>query len=450
MVSKRERRATAGKRMEVLTGKALEDDEAFWGHDTWEEEDSGHESFHSSDEESEIKKDYFDSDFDDSESDHEEEEAAAGAAQEQEIAREERARKAVSRQGYSEVARRRIGKRPPKFKRIVGDGMNAGIVLNVPGAAPIVPIAKQAPAPKRPITKKVVPSLASTRSKRSQVAQAAARQCNGKEVKSTKSEEKAKATTKKRKRDTFTQEQLLLEAATVTEPENVRWLLSRKRALEQSERLEKELEGQSSATNKKVMERFSSRRGYLNTITFPEMDHVPSIILPKKPLKPPEPELCAITGKKARYRDPKTGLAYYDLAAFKELRRKYNEKQTKPTLQGQPATPSTAVPAVTNGITSPTNGDCKPAAAMLVPTQPAATPSAPLSPTVEQRPIGEGLSPRRASPRRRKPSARVLEALEVQSTDGLLIPSLPRPEESLKVSSGGVATTTTLQHNHNK
>merc|ERR1712157_238201 len=31
---------------------------------------------------------------------------------------------------------------------------------------------------------------------------------------------------------------------------------------------------------------------------------------------------CVITGKKARYRDPKTKMGYHDLSAFKELRRR--------------------------------------------------------------------------------------------------------------------------------
>ena len=34
--------------------------------------------------------------------------------------------------------------------------------------------------------------------------------------------------------------------------------------------------------------------------------------------------LCAITGKRARYKCPKTGEGYYDLAAFRELRRRWS------------------------------------------------------------------------------------------------------------------------------
>lgn len=35
-------------------------------------------------------------------------------------------------------------------------------------------------------------------------------------------------------------------------------------------------------------------------------------------------QVCVITGKPARYRDPRTGHPYFDLAAFKELRRRFD------------------------------------------------------------------------------------------------------------------------------
>eukprot|EP00957_Ditylum_brightwellii_P132689 10117740-Ditylum_brightwellii.AAC.1 len=85
-VQQRSRRATAGKRMSSLVGKAAEEDETFWGHSTWAEEpkpptaasdsdevfDSSDEgSYRLSDEEEENKVDVFDSDFDDSESEEE-------------------------------------------------------------------------------------------------------------------------------------------------------------------------------------------------------------------------------------------------------------------------------------------------------------------------------------------------------------------------------------------
>lgn len=39
--------------------------------------------------------------------------------------------------------------------------------------------------------------------------------------------------------------------------------------------------------------------------------------------KPAHPPLCVITNHPARYRDPKTGLPYYNSYAFKEIQRLY-------------------------------------------------------------------------------------------------------------------------------
>ena len=66
----REKRASRGTRMTELVGDALEEDEAFWGHDIWnEEEGSDMDSY--DEEEEEVKPDEFDSDFNDTESDDE-------------------------------------------------------------------------------------------------------------------------------------------------------------------------------------------------------------------------------------------------------------------------------------------------------------------------------------------------------------------------------------------
>jgi hypothetical protein len=66
-----EKRASRGQRMGSLVGKALEDDEAFWNNEVWND-GSDDESFHTQDEEA--KPDVFDSDFDESETEDEEEE----------------------------------------------------------------------------------------------------------------------------------------------------------------------------------------------------------------------------------------------------------------------------------------------------------------------------------------------------------------------------------------
>jgi vacuolar protein sorting-associated protein 72 len=351
-MAQRERRATAGKRMASLTGKAQEADDAFWGHDTWEEDASGNESFHSSDEDSEVKKDVFDSDFDDSESDREEEEAAAGETQERELVRQEKNSQVITKQVYVEGRKGKRGRGVGLPKRVVGDGMNAGVVLNVPGIAPRL---VAAPRPKLPGEKKkiVVSARAVLRSSKysSRLRSDSNAATEGAAVSSTTAavhqQTSASSTSqKKRKRQHFTQEELLLEGTRDTEPENARWLLARKRIRDQDE--QRDRESRESSAGGKLTERYTSRRGYLNTINFPEMDYVPEILTRNKQAAPPPtiPTYCVITGQRARYRDPRTGLGYYDAQAFRELRRRHAAGEPLDHRKPHPAVAAT--PALSN------------------------------------------------------------------------------------------------------
>lgn len=142
-VVNRERRQNAGKRMAIMGKKLEEEDDAFWGHETWADDvDSGNESFHESDEDSALKKDIFDSDFNDSESDNEDDELAAGEAAERELRKSERTKR---RQNSNNNAYKNEGadfhtlgghKRRRGVsggsKRAIGEGFNSGIVLNMP------------------------------------------------------------------------------------------------------------------------------------------------------------------------------------------------------------------------------------------------------------------------------------------------------------------------------
>ena len=124
--------------MAVLGAKMAEEDEAFWSHETWaDDDDSGNESFHESDEDSALQKDVFDSDFNDSESDNEDEEVAAGEAEEREIRKRERASKSMAYkfQGAKLAGQKRGRRGFPGVKRVIGEGSNAGIVLNLPPAS---------------------------------------------------------------------------------------------------------------------------------------------------------------------------------------------------------------------------------------------------------------------------------------------------------------------------
>ena len=133
-VVNRERRKNAGKRMAILGAKMAEEDDAFWSHETWADDNSGNESFHESDEDSALQKDVFDSDFNDSESDNEDDEVAAGEAEERELRKNERASKSNSykQPGTKFGGHKRRRGFPGGVKRTMGEGFNAGIVLNLP------------------------------------------------------------------------------------------------------------------------------------------------------------------------------------------------------------------------------------------------------------------------------------------------------------------------------
>ena len=352
--------------MSSLVGEAQEADDAFWGHDTWEENDSGNDSFHESDEDSEVRKDQFDSDFNESEDDVSDAEAAAGRAEEADLAKEEKSNNRkktfdVAKAGRELLQKKKGAKGRMKGQRIFGDGVNAGLVLNMPPQglgteAPLPPRTKVAPIIPPP-TKTTKVTLASTRMRRnrSKSLRATTQVKSAMEPLSTKPSKKG-LSTKKSRIVHWTQEQLLLEAATVTEPENNRWLLSRKRLHDQAEAVLKLHESQQK--NGTVLSKYRSRRGMLTTLTFSEMDAVPEVLVQKPnkgPLPRPRPVYCVITGQRAKYKCPKTHKGYYDLAAFTELRRrlsagepldqrKHKEEDDVPMLQVEPSKPAPALP----------------------------------------------------------------------------------------------------------
>ena len=53
----------------------------------------------------------------------------------------------------------------------------------------------------------------------------------------------------------------------------------------------------------------------------------PPYMLPSKAPNPVAPLTCVITGKPARYRDPASGHGYADLAAYKQLRERWNSER---------------------------------------------------------------------------------------------------------------------------
>ena len=379
-VLQRGRRKTAGQRMTSLVGKAQEEDDAFWGHETWADDDadSGNESFRDSDEDSAMKIDEFDSDFNDSESDNEEEERAAGEEEERELKRQERNR-STGGGGYVDIKARTGGGgrggggARKRGKRIMGDGMNAGLVLNFPpsiisgGTAAATTTTlfpatttsmssqQQPPPPTKKIARKLKGSASTVITPRETRSKGPT-----KRLRETRSTAPTKGPLKRRsssaadgtssskksnkKRRLYRQEELLIEAVNETEPENQRWLLGRQRVKDIEDKDKDMMLSLRDRARGKIIQKYHSGRGCLITLTFPEMDSVPDILTRTSTSSSStittatdtdtatnqskeNKALCVITGKPARYRDPKTNLGYYDVEAFKELRRRVDAKE---------------------------------------------------------------------------------------------------------------------------
>lgn len=318
--------------MSSLVGKAAEEDEAFWSQSFFEE-DEDNESFRSSDESIENQIDTFDSDFDESEGEEEAnaQEVERGKVMEAEIAKEQRrAAESKSKKGFTEggvsIARQLLQKKMGRERRkrdalLKEEGVPAGVISE---------------RRRRTMSSSTNNSTTTThsirKSARVQSWKASSQVMHGQTSPKTIALGSAETTTgttvpsvKKTKRR-FTQEELLIEALEMTEPENKKWLLGRKRDMAQTQ----EEKHAKDVSDVRVIQKFNSRRGCYNTLTFPEMDHVPAIFDSSKRQSnnnhktDPKSFLCVITGKKARYRDPKTMLGYHDLEAFHELRRRWN------------------------------------------------------------------------------------------------------------------------------
>ena len=351
-VLEREKRVTAGKRMSSLVGKAAEEDDEFWNkHETSIDQDDG--SFHESDEDEANRIDVFDSDFNDSESEEDENDDN----HENEVVREEKRQQQQQRNNKTKTSstKRRssssVGFDPKKF--INNENLNAGLTLNFPGRSTVTPngnqkrtaaalaARKKAAAVVSTTIKDVVGTNTGKNSNNTSNHTVPSRRSTRPKVTviNTIGTKPARATNNnkgKRKSSavTITQEELLLEAAQVTEPENERWILGRKRdaeLLNEWNHLQKNKLLHLKDSHRTVISKFHSRRGCYNTITFPEMDYVPDILVSSKTTntnpsrKQPRTErkICVITGKIARYTCPKTNYPYHDLPSFKELRRRH-------------------------------------------------------------------------------------------------------------------------------
>lgn len=376
VTAERTKRATAGRRMNVLIGEAAENDELFWTHSTWDEKegadggDSEEGSYNLDDENESDVVDTFDSDFNESEGEmNEDEEAQEEKRIEREIELDERkSRRAAKRKEMTfggAITKSRSSARANKIaKKGSTRGNNAGLVLKMPvdsahGAAMVAgrPAVNKADAAasvsRRPRTarKPLARTLRGTTVSKAIVAEHARIETERKQA-VIRTKVHARKSQQKRK---YTQEELLLEAANVTEQENMIWLLGRKRQLSESERIAAALQrDKNNADHRgKVIMRFHSRRGCYNTLTFPEMDLIPDYIqrhmtIAKKKQEKQQKNnkkvqdsnvvhkpsartvVCFITGEKAKYRDPKTGHPYSNAAAFREIRKRFLEGTLNP------------------------------------------------------------------------------------------------------------------------
>jgi hypothetical protein len=365
-MSSRDRRATAGLRMSSLVGQALQDDAAFWAHDTWAEDSESYSE--------ESVADEFDSDFDsnDSDDDVSDDENAQVAADEDEQIDAKRQKRTAAGVYLDSAAAVIRNKKKQKGTSIAGAGFNKGIKLNVPQPPGHLfqpnrnQLTSQVPTPmtatpqqntsgtgavvqfpteitstqqqQQSTSIKTEPTKSSSPAKPtlSATTRAAAGARRNRRTRAAISNEPSKttrrhqeqqqrATTPKQKQH-YSQEQLLLEAATVTEGENAKWLLARKRL---QETLDKEYKSTllTVSAGTKLVSSFVSRRGQLNTITFHES--VPFLHIKSKPTQTENTAapVCIITGLPAKYRDPVTRQPYATVAAYKELKRRQQQQQ---------------------------------------------------------------------------------------------------------------------------
>lgn len=130
---------------------------------------------------------------------------------------------------------------------------------------------------------------------------------------------KAAATRKPKEAHVVPKQADLLAEAIETEAINRRWLDVKKReALAREGADEYKLDRNTNKQPRRISTRATT------VVNFPQVESMPDMLrfVPPPPVVPDK--TCCITGKSGRYKCPRTGLLYHDLAAFKELRRRHN------------------------------------------------------------------------------------------------------------------------------
>jgi hypothetical protein len=316
-----DKRATRGLRMAELVGEAADQDDAFWGHSTWEEgQDSDDEEFS----DVEIKPDEFDSDFNDTESesdsdDDSEEDKQRGSE------RKAKAKANAAGSRYKEPGAPARSKSNHNALAAAGGKDGSGDAAAEDGmeleGATTETVTPRKPKLKRVSSNMSLGSVDSSNTPRSVRASTKVKTEIGEFHRSKQavdSETKRKARPLAiQTRPMYTQKELLLDAL-VTEEANLAWLSGQK--LDNERRAESDKPAKKAKVGGYV--RRLSKRGTYDTITFTNTETMPSVFN----LRAPEPRVkirCCITGQPAKYFDPLTQQGYANSEAFKVLRARH-------------------------------------------------------------------------------------------------------------------------------
>eukprot|EP00698_Gefionella_okellyi_P022525 TRINITY_DN7485_c0_g1_i1.p1 TRINITY_DN7485_c0_g1~~TRINITY_DN7485_c0_g1_i1.p1 ORF type:complete len:348 (-),score=78.70 TRINITY_DN7485_c0_g1_i1:151-1194(-) len=317
-------RANRGKRMNKLIGEELDADEAFWGQSIFAETLSDDEFDSDQDEE-----DVVDADFDAPEEDT----SAQPPLPIERDVMEPKKRKSV----YIDVGKKKP-KAKPKAKPAPKPKKSApAVVPQSPFETPLSPETPMSPSSdRRSLSKRgrdEAPSSVGSRGVTTRPSTRMRTELNddwqdddedeplykkAKKAKAAKAKVKAVKAKKgkgKRGENTISLARMLAEAEH-TELLN-RESLAQMRALEESKKRAapppKQIVGPRIFTRSVILDGAPQ-----TTITFTDVNDFPPVISAKAP---PYAEriVCPVTGKLARYKDPRTGVGYYDLAAYNTI-----------------------------------------------------------------------------------------------------------------------------------
>ncbi|CAM6085282.1 unnamed protein product [Calypogeia fissa] len=314
-------RASRGKRMSKLLDEEAEADDEFWNQDAFKDAADDNE-YAEEDEEADV----FDSDFDEDEPDEEEEEQddderrptkkrKLPPGSKHEKRKEEKKKKKQEKKEKKEASK--------KSKSFQKDKVSFEMhtpVGDTSQAVPSLPIVSQMSqfqengetiqdADGEPVSIRKSTRTAVVIKQAEREAHQAALQALSRPIKKKKEEERK-----------ISQEEMLLEAAQ-TEIQNLQALevmLAREEEVKRKAVIQK-------AFYAGPQIRFHSRDGK-NVLEFTKVHDLPQVFS-SSPLPYPKKAICVITGLPAKYRDPKTGLAYATKEAFKAIREKFNKRE---------------------------------------------------------------------------------------------------------------------------